>query len=153
METTQQVPSPNIDNSTRRAGQPQAEQKLLTILIVDDSQIVRDRLTSMLNELDSVKITGYADNPLSATEAIVNSKPDVVILDIFLTGGSGIHVLKNIRSRNITSKVIVLTNYAQEQYRKKCFEEGADFFFDKSIEFDRIVEVIQKLWRPAGNAA
>ncbi len=53
--------------------------------------------------------------------------------------------MKNIRSRNIPSKVIVLTNYAQEQYRKKCFEEGADFFFDKSIEFDKIVEVIQKL--------
>jgi two-component system, NarL family, response regulator DevR len=120
-------------------------QNLLKIFIVDDSQIVRDRLTSMLNELGSVHIIGYADNPLSATESIVNEKPDIVILDIFLMGGSGIHVLKNIRSRSITSKVIVLTNYAQEQYRKKCFEEGADFFFDKSIEFDRIIDVIQKL--------
>jgi len=123
----------------------QLSQKVLSILIVDDSQIVRERLTSMLNEMGSVKIIGYADNPLSATESIVNNKPDIVILDIFLTGGSGIHVLKNIRSRNMTSKVIVLTNYAQEQYRKKCFEEGADFFFDKSIEFDRIIDVIQKL--------
>ena len=119
--------------------------KLLNVFIVDDSQIVRDRLTSLLNELGSIKIVGYADNPLSATESIVATQPDIVILDIFLVGGSGIHVLKNIRSRNIASKVIVLTNYAQEQYRKKCFEEGADFFFDKSIEFDKIVEVIQKL--------
>jgi CheY-like chemotaxis protein len=39
----------------------------------------------------------------------------------------------------------MLTNYAQEEYRKKCFEEGADFFFDKSIEFDRVIDVIQKL--------
>lgn len=119
--------------------------KLLNVFIVDDSQIVRDRLTSLLNELGSIKIVGYADNPLSATESIVATLPDIIILDIFLVGGSGIHVLKNIRSRNIPSKVIVLTNYAQEQYRKKCFEEGADFFFDKSIEFDKIVEVIQKL--------
>ncbi|MEW5798922.1 MAG: response regulator transcription factor [Bacteroidota bacterium] len=119
--------------------------KLLNVFIVDDSQIVRDRLTSLLNELGSIKIVGYADNPLSATESIVATQPDIIILDIFLVGGSGIHVLKNIRSRNIASKVIVLTNYAQEQYRKKCFEEGADFFFDKSIEFDKIVEVIQKL--------
>ncbi len=119
--------------------------KLLNVFIVDDSQIVRDRLTSLLNELGSINIIGYADNPLSATEAIVATQPDIIILDIFLAGGSGIHVLKNIRSRNIPSKVIVLTNYAQEQYRKKCFEEGADFFFDKSIEFDKIVEVIQKL--------
>lgn len=119
--------------------------KLLNVFIVDDSQIVRDRLTSLLNELGSIKIVGYADNPLAATESIVAMQPDIIILDIFLVGGSGIHVLKNIRSRNIASKVIVLTNYAQEQYRKKCFEEGADFFFDKSIEFDKIVEVIQKL--------
>ncbi len=119
--------------------------RTINVFIVDDSEIVRDRLTSMLSEVSSINIIGYADNPLAATESIVRSKPDVVILDIFLTGGSGIHVLKNIRGKKITSKVIMLTNYAQEEYKKKCFEEGADFFFDKSIEFDRVIDVIQKL--------
>ncbi len=119
--------------------------KTINVFIVDDSEIVRDRLTSMLSEVSSIKIIGYADNPLAATESIVKTNPDVVILDIFLTGGSGIHVLKNIRGKKIASKVIMLTNYAQDEYRKKCFEEGADFFFDKSIEFDRVVDVIQKL--------
>jgi DNA-binding NarL/FixJ family response regulator len=123
----------------------QENTKLINVLIVDDSEIVRDRLTSMLSEVSSINVIGYADNPLTATETIVRSKPDVVILDIFLTGGSGIHVLKSIREKKITSKVIMLTNYAQEEYRKKCFEEGADFFFDKSIEFDRVIDVIQKL--------
>ncbi len=98
----------------------------------------------MLSEVPAINIVGYADNPLSATELIVKTNPDVVILDIFLSGGSGIHVLKNIRGKNVTAKVIMLTNYAQEEYRKKCFEEGADFFFDKSIEFDRVVDVISK---------
>jgi DNA-binding NarL/FixJ family response regulator len=118
--------------------------KTISIFIVDDSEIVRDRLTSMLSELDSISIAGYADNPIAASEYIQQTKPDVVILDIFLMGGSGITVLKDIRSKNITAKVIVLTNYAHEQYRKKCFEEGADFFFDKSIEFDQVLDVIQK---------
>ncbi|MDP1677013.1 MAG: response regulator transcription factor [Bacteroidota bacterium] len=119
--------------------------KKITIFIVDDSEIVRDRITSMLSEVPAVNIVGYADNPLSAMEGIIKSNPDVVILDIFLIGGSGIHVLKNIRGKKITAKVIVLTNYAQEEYRKKCFEEGADYFFDKSIEFDRVVNVITKI--------
>jgi len=119
--------------------------KLLNVFIVDDSQVVRERLTAMLSEFSFINIVGYADNPLSATETIVKTNPDVVILDIFLIGGSGIHVLKNIRGKQVTSKVIVLTNYAQDQYRKKCFEEGADFFFDKSIEFDHVIDVIQKL--------
>lgn len=103
----------------------------------------------MLSENPAINIVGYADNPLSATDLIVTTKPDFVILDIFLTGGSGIHVLRNIREKNVTAKVIMLTNYAQEEYRKKCFEEGADFFFDKSIEFDRVVDVISKFSTPA----
>lgn len=125
--------------------QTRQHHKTIKIFIVDDSEIVRDRLTSMLSEVPSITIVGYADNPLAATESIITSKPDVVILDIFLAGGSGIHVLKKIREKNITSKVIILTNYAHEEYRKKCFEEGADFFFDKSIEFDKIVDVIHRL--------
>lgn len=119
--------------------------KTINVFIVDDSEIVRDRLTSMLSEVPSINILGYADNPLAATESIVKQRPDVIILDIFLTGGSGIHVLKNIRGKKITSKVIMLTNYAQDEYRKKCFEEGADFFFDKSIEFDKVIDVIQRI--------
>lgn len=130
----------NIQNT-----QTLEQTRTINVLIVDDSEIVRDRLTSMLTEVSSINIIGYADNPLAATESIIRTKPDVVILDIFLTGGSGIHVLKNIRGKKITSKVIMLTNYAQDEYRKKCFEEGADFFFDKSIEFDRVIDVIQKL--------
>jgi DNA-binding NarL/FixJ family response regulator len=121
------------------------QHKKINVFIVDDSEIVRDRITAMLSEVSSINVVGYADNPLSATESIINLTPDVVILDIFLTGGSGIHVLKNIRAKKNNAKVIILTNYAQEEYRNKCFEEGADFFFDKSIEFDRVVDVITKL--------
>ncbi len=119
--------------------------KPINVFIVDDSVIVRERLTSLLSEVPFIAIVGYADNPLAATEAIVAQRPDIVILDIFLTGGSGIHVLKNIRGKNIATKVIMLTNYAQEEYRRKCFEEGADFFFDKSIEFDKVVDTIHRI--------
>lgn len=119
--------------------------KPINVFIVDDSDIVRERLTSLLTEVPSIMIVGYADNPLAATEAIVAQRPDVVILDIFLTGGSGIHVLKNIRGKNVSSKVIMLTNYAQEEYRKKCFEEGADYFYDKSIEFEKVVDTIHRI--------
>lgn len=117
----------------------------INVVVVDDSEVIRDRITVLLSEIPTVNIVGYADNPLSATELIVKNNPDVIILDIFLAGGSGIHVLKNIRSKKISSKVIMLTNYAQEEYRKKCFEEGADFFFDKSSEFDRVIEIVSKL--------
>jgi DNA-binding NarL/FixJ family response regulator len=120
------------------------KEKEFSVFIVDDSEIVRERLTSMLSEIGSLNIVGFADNPADAMEAILRLKPNVIILDIFLNGGSGITVLRNVRAKKIQSKIIMLTNYAQEQYRKKCFEEGADYFFDKSIEFDKIIDVIQR---------
>jgi two-component system OmpR family response regulator len=121
------------------------QHKRISVFVADDSEIVRDRITAMLSEVPAVTIVGYADNPVAATELIMKLNPEVIILDIFLAGGSGIHVLKTIRGKKVTAKVIMLTNYAQEVYRKKCFEEGADFFFDKSIEFIRVVDVISKL--------
>ena len=124
--------------------QPIVKSKDIHVFIVDDSEIVRDRLHAILSEMGSVRIVGKADSPQRATEGILNTNPDVIILDIFLNGGNGITVLKDIRGKNITAKVIVLTNYAEDQYRKKCFEEGADYFFDKSIEFDKIIEVIER---------
>jgi len=121
----------------------------ISVFVVDDSEIVRDRIISLLLEIPAVSISGFADNPNTAMELIVKLNPDVIILDIFLAGGSGIQVLKSIREKQITAKVIMLTNYEQEAYRKKCFEEGADFFIDKSIEFMRVVDIISKLSKAA----
>ena len=113
--------------------------KSISVFIVDDSEIVRDRLTSLLSEVPSINIVGYADNPLTATESIVALRPDVVILDIFLTGGSGIHVLKNIRGKQIASKVIMLTNYAQEEYRQRSRAAGFDLHLTKPLD-PRVLE-------------
>jgi two-component system response regulator DevR len=68
--------------------------------------------------------------------------PDVVILDIRMPGGSGIDVLKTIKKKNEVPVIIMLTNYPHSQYRDKCMQNGADFFFDKSIDFKEIVKVV-----------
>ena len=70
-----------------------------------------------------------------------------MILDIRLLGGSGIDVLRTLKQEKPSPHVIMLTNYPYPQYREKCLEAGADFFFDKSREFHQVTEVLQQLVR------
>lgn len=69
----------------------------------------------------------------------------MVILDIWMPEESGIEVLQNIKLRERVPIVIILTNYSYPQYRKRCLELGADYFFDKSTELDRMIETREKL--------
>ena len=113
--------------------------------IADDSALLRERLIDMLSELDGIEIVGQAEDALSAVRSIHKLKPDVVILDIWMPGGSGFNVLQNIKKNKVANVVIMFTNYPYSQYRKKCMDEGADFFFDKSSEFEKITEVLRQL--------
>ena len=77
--------------------------------------------------------------------AIRRLKPDVVILDIHLPGSSGIEVLEAIKKDKPAPIVIMFTNYPYPQYRKRCMDLGADFFFDKSTEHEKLTEVFKRL--------
>lgn len=117
----------------------------MKILIVDDSKIVCNGLQQMLTSIPGVEIVGQAHTGKDAIISISESKPDVVILDIRLPDLSGIDVLADIRAKNLSTLVIMLTNYPYPQYRKKCEELGADYFFDKVSEFDEIPVLIEEL--------
>ena len=117
----------------------------LKVMIVDDSLIVRSRLLMMLAGLDGVEITGQMGDAKLANKAITVSKPDVVILDFQLLAGTGLDVLHHIKKSGVKPKVIMLTNYATEQLRTKCVSSGADYFFDKSTEFEEVLDVITAL--------
>lgn len=117
----------------------------MKVFIVDDSALVRERIIAMISEHPGIEITGQAENAQEAINSIRKLKPDVAILDIRMPGGNGIEVLRNIKKNNSAPTVIILTNYPYPQYRKKCMEAGADYFFDKSTEFQKIIEVLKKL--------
>jgi DNA-binding NarL/FixJ family response regulator len=117
----------------------------MKVLIVDDSNIVCDGLQQMLIGIADVEIVGQAHNAPDAIASIAGSNPDVVILDISMPGKSGIDVLKDIRAKKLPIRVIMLTNYPYPQYRKKCGELGADYFFDKVTEIEEIPNVIEAL--------
>jgi DNA-binding NarL/FixJ family response regulator len=117
----------------------------MKVLIVDDSKIVCNGLQQMLIHIADIEIVGQAHNAQDAIASISESNPDVVILDIRMPGKSGIEVLKDIRDKKLPIRVIMLTNYPYPQYRKKCEELGADYFFDKVTEIEEIPKVIEEL--------
>jgi DNA-binding NarL/FixJ family response regulator len=118
----------------------------MRVFIVDDSRIIRERLISMLAEVEGIEIAGYAEDAFSAVDLVRESKPEVVILDIQMPGAaSGIYALEKIRCEKPAPTIIMLTNYSYPQYRKKCADGGAAFFFDKSTEFEKVPEVLKAL--------
>ena len=117
----------------------------MMVFIADDSDPVRERLIALLSEIDGAEVIGEARNYDEAIESIRSLKPHVVILDIQMPGGSGIDVLKEIKQDSRPPVVLMLTNHTSPQYRKKCMEWGADFFLDKSREFESLAPIFINL--------
>jgi DNA-binding NarL/FixJ family response regulator len=117
-------------------------------LIVDDSAMVGERLAAMLAALpEKIQVIGQAQDVPEAIQAIQALKPDAVILDIRMPGGTGLDVLQAVKKDRPDTIVMMLTNYPYPQYRRKCLEAGADFFFDKAAEMDQVPAILQQLIR------
>ena len=105
--------------------------KNMNILVVDDSRMMRERIIGMLHEVPGINIVAEAGNITEARQFINELKLDLMLLDIRMPDGSGVELLKNLRNNHNFMIIIVLTNYPLAQYREKCLELGADYFFDK----------------------
>lgn len=117
------------------------------VFVADDSPIVRERLISMLTELPNVEIVGETGVALEAIDSIRKLKPTAVVLDISMPGGGGMSVLETIKKEDHAPMVIMLTNFSNEPYRRRCLQLGADYFFDKSSEFEKVIQVLRKARR------
>ncbi|MFZ0726607.1 MAG: response regulator transcription factor [Desulfobacterales bacterium] len=114
------------------------------ILIVDDAKPVRERLISLLSEYPDIQIVGEAGNGKEALHALYHQKPDTVILDIRLPDKSGIEVLREIKAANPGISVIMITNYDFDQYRRQSLQLGADHFFNKTLELEEVVDLLNQ---------
>ena len=117
----------------------------MKIFIADDSALLRERLVALISDLEGMEVVGLAEDAPGALEAIQRLKPDVAVLDVRMPGGNGIHVLEAVKRQPGAPLVIMLTAFAYPQYRRKCLEAGADFFLDKTTEFERVAEVLRQL--------
>ena len=119
----------------------------MKVFIVEDSPAVLERLTDMVRDVGGTEVVGDAGTCDAAVKGIVTARPDVAILDIKLADdtGSGIDVLSRVKPQLPALKSIVLSNYATPQHIKASADAGADYFLDKSADFERITEILDQL--------
>lgn len=115
--------------------------------LVEDNATIRENLVGTLEELASVQPLGWAETEKEATAWLAGHPDgwDLAIVDLFLKQGSGLGVLEACRRRADSQRVVVLSNYATPDMRKRCAELGADAVFDKSNEIDSLVEYCLQL--------
>lgn len=119
----------------------------LRVLIADDSSIIRDRLHALVAEQTEAEVVGPVSGGLEALHLLALRQPDAVILDLIMPGLGGLDVLPVIRRRHPECLIIVFTNHATDEFRNRCLQEGANFFLEKSQEFERIPEILEELAR------
>jgi DNA-binding NarL/FixJ family response regulator len=117
----------------------------MKIVIADDSSLLRDRIRSLLNNINHNSVVFEAENGVEALQLIRGNEPDLAILDIRMPEMSGIEVLKKIRELKMKVKVCILTNYAYPIYKRRCFEAGVDFFLRKTEDFEEIEIIISNM--------
>lgn len=115
----------------------------MRVLVIDDSTVVRGRLVRLLEDLGDIVVDETDDAP-DALDAVRRQRPDAVILDIRLRTGSGLEVLDEIKREPSPPLVIMLTNHASDHHRRWCEQHGADFFFDKTCEFEKVLDVLSE---------
>jgi len=126
--------------------------RAVRVLLVEDSLPVRQRIRSLIEESGHGTVVGEAGSVAYALALFRTLEPDVVVLDLHLAEGSGYTVLEEIKQTHPDCEVIVLTNFAIPEYQERCRALGADHFFEKSTDFERVPGVLAGVGR-AGKRA
>jgi DNA-binding NarL/FixJ family response regulator len=125
----------------------------LKTFIVEDNSTIRENLVDTLEELTCIVAIGYAEAEEEANDWLERNADgwELAIVDLFLKQGSGLGVLQACVERLPHQKMVVLSNYATADIRKRCMQLGADAVFDKSNEIDALIDfcVAQASARPA----
>ncbi len=119
----------------------------LKTYIVEDSPVIRENLIATLEELVPLEVVGTAEDEATALQWLLGPQHevDLVIIDIFLKGGSGLGVLRGASAMSPAAKLVVLSNYATADMRRKCLEMGANRVFDKSNDIDALISYCGEL--------
>ena len=115
----------------------------MRVLLVDDSQLVRERLLSLVAEIDGVDLVDEAPGGDEALIAVAAHTHDVVVLDLQMPRLHGLHVLRALRQYASPPTVIVFSNHTE--YRQFALDAGASMFFDKATQVDELIATLANL--------
>ena len=117
------------------------------VLLVEDSPLIRDVISEMLHDCPQLAIQDVATTSHEAIHLLDAKQYDLIVLDIELAQGTGFDVVRHTRQVNYPFKVpdiVMLTNHGNSYYRNLANGMGVQYFFDKSLQFDECMEIIQQ---------
>ena len=112
------------------------------IYLVEDNDALRRSLIAMLTEGAQLPVCGWSSTEQEATEWLQQHRSQwrLAVVDLFLLQGSGLGVVSQLREREPWQKMVVLTNYATPDIRRRALALGADAVFDKAKEMDAFLD-------------
>jgi len=139
-------PNP-VTESARRAP--------LRVLLIEDSPLIRRSLTEEIDSSGLLHVAAYADSADQAIALLGDETFDAVIVDLQLKQGSGVPVLAYLQREGLIDSMFaaVLTNHALPAYRARCEQYGVRHFYDKSFEFDRVLDALHEYAQTRDNDA
>lgn len=117
------------------------------IILVDDHEIVRMGLKALLEHHSQFEVVGEASNAREAVEEVGKLQPDVVVMDIRLPGTSGIEACEEITKKYPSTRVIMLTSYAEDEMLFSAIRAGASGYVLKQIGGDDLIRAIEAIGR------
>jgi DNA-binding NarL/FixJ family response regulator len=111
------------------------------VLVVDDSNLIRKRLIEMLLDASELDVEEACDTA-EALRILERTPVDVVVLDMHIGPNSSLDFIPVVKRHAPRVAVLVLTNDASDAHRRACLLRGADYFFDKSRQFENALEVV-----------
>lgn len=122
----------------------------LTCYLVEDSAVIRQNLIATLEEMLPLRMVGSAEDESSAVAWIqaTGVACDLMLIDIVLKSGTGLEVLRRAHASGTDAKLVVLSNFATADMRRRCQQLGADRVFDKSTELEELLAYCQEIAGP-----
>lgn len=118
---------------------------MMMVYLVEDSPVICERLRDMVMELAPDAKVLEATSAHAAIAGILEQRPELVILDLKLEGGSGLDVLREVHAKLPAIQVIVFSSHASRPFRKKCMAMGAAEFFDKAQDFELLRAKVRQI--------
>lgn len=122
----------------------------MKLFIIEKSKVVLDRLTEIFSELTQHEIAGEAEDISKIFETLSAVNPDVVILDVEFSLGANHQIIKNIKEKNPNTKIIAISEYSFPKNRQICANLGADYFFDKFNDIEKVVKTLNDFKKRGG---
>src|SRR5271163_2904903 len=115
------------------------------ILVVDDHPIVRQGLALLINREPDLVVCGEAEEAMGALHVLASARPDVLIVDISLSGPDGLDLLKSIRTTHPTLPVLILSMHDESIYAERALRAGANGYIMKQEATEKVLVAVRRI--------